>query len=205
MITTVQQRLVHQGKTMSGNPDSRRPATQFSSFVWLPDGSTLSSYNLKEGSKVHLFTKKADEGKKLSQLDIALVNALKPHLAKEDIDRVVTEFHRELQAAFVNYSLDDIEKLAVNLLGWIIVPHWKHSLAYRAAKFIVIFRLCGRKGTTKNNQYMQISIFYRTVSIWNFQAIMRNICRYKSFTARSLRQPRGSPFLFASSNKRANH
>jgi len=98
MITTVQQRLVHQGKTMS-------------------DGSTLSSYNLKDGSKVHLFTKKAEEGKKLSQLDVALVNVLKPHLAREDIDRVVAEFHRELQAAFVNYSLDDIEKLAVNLLG----------------------------------------------------------------------------------------
>ena len=117
MITTVQQRLVHQGKTMSGNLPSDLPVALISSPVLPTDGSTLCSYNLREGSKVHLFTKKLEESKKLSQLDSALIKVLKPHLAKEEIDRVIAEFHRELQAAFVNYSLDDIEKLAVNLLG----------------------------------------------------------------------------------------
>ncbi|KAK4020134.1 NEDD8 [Daphnia magna] len=91
------QRLVHLGKTLS-------------------DGSSLLTYKVTEGSKIHLFTKKIDHGPKRSGLDIALYNALKSHLSKEDIDKVVTEFNKELQTAFTNYSLDDIERLAVNLL-----------------------------------------------------------------------------------------
>jgi hypothetical protein len=49
-------------------------------------------------------------------LDVALFNALKSHLTKEEIEKVIIEFNKELQAAFTNYSLDDIERLAVNLL-----------------------------------------------------------------------------------------
>ncbi|XP_057369897.1 NEDD8-like [Daphnia carinata] len=82
----------------------------------LADGSSLSISKLTEGSKIHLFTKKVDDGPKRSGLDIALFNALKSHLTKEEIERVVTEFNKELQTAFTNYSLDDIERLAVNLL-----------------------------------------------------------------------------------------
>ncbi|EFX74412.1 hypothetical protein DAPPUDRAFT_188776 [Daphnia pulex] len=93
-----QQRLVHLGKTLT-------------------DGSSLSTYKLAEGSKIHLFTKKIEEaGAKRSGLDIALFNALKSHLTKEEIDKVIIEFNKELQTAFTNYSLDDIERLAVNLL-----------------------------------------------------------------------------------------
>ena len=80
------------------------------------DGSSLSISKLVEGSKIHLFTKKIDDGPKRSGLDIAIFNALKSHLTKEEIERVVTEFNKELQTAFTNYSLDDIERLAVNLL-----------------------------------------------------------------------------------------
>jgi hypothetical protein len=49
-------------------------------------------------------------------LDIALTNALRNHLSKEETERVVTAFHKELQLAFSSYSLDDIERLAINLL-----------------------------------------------------------------------------------------
>lgn len=80
------------------------------------DGSSLSTYKVAEGSKIHLFTKKIDDGPRRSGLDIALFNALKSHLSKEDIDKVVTEFNKELQTAFTNYSMDDIERLATNLL-----------------------------------------------------------------------------------------
>nr|CAH0110320.1 unnamed protein product [Daphnia galeata] len=94
-----QQRLVHLGKTLTA------------------DGLPLSTYKLVEGSKIHLFTKKIDDaGPKRSVLDVALFNALKSHLTKEEIEKVIIEFNKELQAAFTNYSLDDIERLAVNLL-----------------------------------------------------------------------------------------
>lgn len=97
-IGVTQQRLVHLGKTLS-------------------DGSSLSSSKLSDGSKVHLFTKKAEEGPKKSSLDIALVNSLKSHLAnKDELERFIVEFNKELQNAFVNYSLDDIERLAANML-----------------------------------------------------------------------------------------
>jgi hypothetical protein len=85
--------------------------------VDLTDGSSLSTYKLAEGSKIHLFTKKIDDaGIKRSGLDVALFNVLKMHLTKEEIDKVIIEFNKELQTAFTNYSLDDIERLAVNLL-----------------------------------------------------------------------------------------
>ncbi len=90
--------------------------SQLVSYTFFVDGSSLSISKLTEGSKIHLFTKKVDDGPKRSGLDIALFNALKSHLTKEEIERVVTEFNKELQIAFTNYSLDDIERLAVNLL-----------------------------------------------------------------------------------------
>lgn len=81
------------------------------------DGTTLSNSKLIEGSKIHLFVKKPEEAVKKSALDIALNNALKNHLTKEEIERVITAFNKELQLAFEkNYSLDDIERLAINLL-----------------------------------------------------------------------------------------
>lgn len=46
---------------------------------------------------------------------MALINSLKSHLVKEELERFLVEFNKELQNAFVNYSLDDIERLAVNL------------------------------------------------------------------------------------------
>ena len=51
-------------------------------------------------------------------MDIALTNALRNHLSKEETERVVNAFHKELQLAFSSYSLDDIERLAINLLKW---------------------------------------------------------------------------------------
>ena len=88
-----------------------------SNQVYLTDGLPLSTYKLVEGSKIHLFTKKIDDaGPKRSVLDVALFNALKSHLTKEEIEKVLIEFNKELQTAFTNYSLDDIERLAVNLL-----------------------------------------------------------------------------------------
>ena len=88
----------------------------FSKQLFFLDGTTLSLSKLTEGSKIHLFTKKVDETPKLSGLDIALFNALKSHLNKEEIERVVSEFNKELQTAFNSYSLDDIERLATNML-----------------------------------------------------------------------------------------
>jgi len=84
----------------------------------LTDGSSLTNSKLIEGSKIHLFTKKLEDAScpKRSTLDLALINALKSHLSREEMDRVLIEFHKELQAAFTKYSLDDIERLAVNLL-----------------------------------------------------------------------------------------
>ncbi|KAI9555944.1 hypothetical protein GHT06_018486 [Daphnia sinensis] len=92
------------------------PGAQHQRLVHL--GKTFS---VTEGSKIHLFTKKIDDGRsdglaKRSGLDIVLFNALKSHLSKEDIDKVLTEFNKELQTAFTNYRLNDIEQLAVNLL-----------------------------------------------------------------------------------------
>lgn len=76
----------------------------------------MSDAKLTEGSKIHLFAKKAEEGSKRSALDMALINTLKSHLRPEEMDRVIAEFNKELQVAFTKYSLDDIERLATNLL-----------------------------------------------------------------------------------------
>lgn len=82
------------------------------------DGVSLTDSNLSEGSKIHLFVKKIDENAKRSPLDLALIGVLRNHLNREDIERVITEFHKELQSVFKNnYSLDDIERLATSLLG----------------------------------------------------------------------------------------
>ena len=91
------------------------------------DGSSLSILKLTEGSKIHLFTKKADDSPKRSALDIALFNVLKNYLSKEETERVVHEFNKELQTVFKKYSLDDIERLAVNLMRWVF-NHYYHSL-----------------------------------------------------------------------------
>ncbi len=62
--------------------------------------------------------KKIDESAKRSPLDLALIGVLRNHLNREDIERVIIEFHKELQSVFKNnYSLDDIERLATSLLA----------------------------------------------------------------------------------------
>ena len=84
-------------------------------FLFL-DGTTLSNSKLCEGSKIHLFVKKPEDGPKKSSLDIALTNALKNHLTKEETEKVIYAFNKELQIGFSTFSLDDMERLAANLL-----------------------------------------------------------------------------------------
>ena len=53
----------------------------------------------------------------VSGVDRILADILRPYLGKQEVERVIAEFHKELAASFLSYSLDDLERLAINLLS----------------------------------------------------------------------------------------
>ncbi|XP_062579316.1 ubiquitin-like protein 4A [Saccostrea cucullata] len=97
----------------------------------LADDKRLSYYNIKEGDRLFLFTKKTEKAGSPSAANVPKFAAdlsncsttvlwdklrvfLQRHFTPQDVEKVLIEFQKNFNSSIQRLSLDDIERLAIN-------------------------------------------------------------------------------------------